>query len=54
MKYCFDLDETICATPSSRNYNDAIPYNRVIQKLMNCMIKEMKLLYLQLGDRLLE
>lgn len=33
MKYCFDLDETICATPSSRNYNDAIPYNRVIQKI---------------------
>ena len=33
MKYCFDLDETICATPSSRNYNDAIPYNGVIQKI---------------------
>ena len=33
MKYCFDLDETICATPSSRKYNDAIPYIRVIQKI---------------------
>ena len=29
MKYCFDLDETICATPSSRNYNDAIGIMKV-------------------------
>jgi len=33
MKYCFDLDETICATPSSRKYDDAVPYIRVIQKI---------------------
>ena len=33
MKYCFDLDETICATPSSRSYYDAVPYVRVIQKI---------------------
>ena len=33
MKYCFDLDETICATPSSRKYDDAVPYIKVIQKI---------------------
>ena len=33
MKYCFDLDETICATPSSRKYSEAVPYNSVIQKI---------------------
>ena len=33
MRYCFDLDETICATPSSRKYDDAVPYIRVIQKI---------------------
>jgi glycerol-3-phosphate cytidylyltransferase len=30
MKYCFDLDETICLTPSSRIYSEAIPYDKVI------------------------
>jgi glycerol-3-phosphate cytidylyltransferase len=30
MKYCFDLDETICLAPSNRNYFEAIPYIKVI------------------------
>lgn len=30
MKYCFDLDETICLTPTNRNYFEAIPYIKVI------------------------
>jgi glycerol-3-phosphate cytidylyltransferase len=33
MKYCFDLDETICATPSSRKYDEAVPYNKVIERI---------------------
>jgi glycerol-3-phosphate cytidylyltransferase len=33
MNYCFDLDETICATPSSRKYDEAVPYHKVIQKI---------------------
>lgn len=33
MRYCFDLDETICATPSSRNYASAVPYYKVIKKI---------------------
>jgi glycerol-3-phosphate cytidylyltransferase len=33
MKYCFDLDETICLTPSSRNYMEAVPYLKVINKI---------------------
>jgi glycerol-3-phosphate cytidylyltransferase len=33
MKYCFDLDETICATPSSRKYQEAIPYYPVIRRI---------------------
>jgi len=33
MRYCFDLDETICATPSSRNYAHAVPYLQVIAKI---------------------
>jgi cytidyltransferase-like protein len=33
MRYCFDLDETICATPSSRNYAEAIPYYKMIDKI---------------------
>lgn len=33
MKYCFDLDETICATPSSRKYDEAVPYQKVIQRI---------------------
>lgn len=33
MHYCFDLDETICATPSSRIYREAIPYSKVIDKI---------------------
>ena len=33
MKYCFDLDETVCATPSSRIYEDAIPYNKVVSAI---------------------
>ena len=33
MKYCFDLDETLCATPSSRKYADAVPYYSVIQRV---------------------
>lgn len=33
MKYCFDLDETICLTPTNRNYSEAIPYYKVIKKI---------------------
>tara|TARA_R110000868_G_scaffold81820_7_gene231414 strand:+ start:3453 stop:3764 length:312 start_codon:yes stop_codon:yes gene_type:complete len=33
MKYCFDLDETLCATPSSRKYDDAVPYYPVIDRV---------------------
>ena len=33
MKYCFDLDETICATPSSRKYDEAVPYQQVIERI---------------------
>jgi len=33
MKYCFDLDETICATPSSRKYEEAVPYHKVVNKI---------------------
>lgn len=33
MKYCFDLDETICLTPSNRNYSEAIPYYKVIDQI---------------------
>jgi glycerol-3-phosphate cytidylyltransferase len=33
MKYCFDLDETICLTPSDRNYFEAIPYIKVINTI---------------------
>lgn len=33
MKYCFDLDETICATPSSRKYAEAVPYQKMVDKI---------------------
>lgn len=33
MKYCFDLDETICLTPSDRQYRNAIPYVPVIDRI---------------------
>ena len=33
MKYCFDLDETICLTPKNRNYSEAVPYYKVIKKI---------------------
>lgn len=32
MKYCFDLDETICLTPS-RDYSKSIPYAKVIDRV---------------------
>jgi len=28
--YCFDLDNTLCATPSSKKYEEAIPFKHVI------------------------
>lgn len=31
MRYCFDLDETLCATPRSRIYADAVPYPKMIE-----------------------
>ncbi len=31
MRYCFDLDETLCVTPRSRIYADAVPYSKMIQ-----------------------
>ncbi len=33
IKYCFDLDETICLTPSSRKYEEAVPLYPVIHKI---------------------
>lgn len=33
MTYCFDLDNTICATPSSKNYEECVPYRTVINKI---------------------
>ena len=33
MKYCFDLDETICLTPSDRQYKNAIPYTPVVERI---------------------
>ena len=30
---CFDLDNTICATPSSKNYEESVPYRPVINKI---------------------
>jgi glycerol-3-phosphate cytidylyltransferase len=33
MRYCFDLDETLCATPSTRIYADAVPYLKMIEHL---------------------
>jgi len=35
MIYCFDLDNTICATPSSKNYEESVPYQPVIKKINN-------------------
>jgi glycerol-3-phosphate cytidylyltransferase len=31
MRYCFDLDETLCVTPRSRIYADAVPYFKMIK-----------------------
>jgi len=33
MIYCFDLDNTICATSSSKNYEESVPYRPVINKI---------------------
>jgi len=33
MIYCFDLDNTICATPSSKKYEESVPYRPVINKI---------------------
>jgi len=33
MIYCFDLDNTICATPFSKNYEGSVPYQVVIDKI---------------------
>jgi glycerol-3-phosphate cytidylyltransferase len=33
MKYCFDLDGTICATPTSRAYSDAVPYLKIVNRI---------------------
>lgn len=30
MKYCFDLDETLCLTPKSRDYSKAVPLHKMI------------------------
>jgi glycerol-3-phosphate cytidylyltransferase len=30
MVYCFDLDNTLCATPSSKKYDESVPYWSVI------------------------
>ena len=31
MTYCFDLDNTLCATPNSKLYKEAVPYLSVIE-----------------------
>ena len=33
MIYCFDLDNTICATPASKKYIEAVPYWSVIKHI---------------------
>ena len=33
MVYCFDLDNTLCATPSSKKYSEAVPYWSVINHI---------------------
>jgi len=33
MHYCFDLDGTICATPSPKRYSEAVPYIDVVDKI---------------------
>jgi len=35
MKYCFDLDETICITPATRNYSESLPHIDVVNKINN-------------------
>ena len=30
MIYCFDLDNTICATPASKIYSESIPYRQIV------------------------
>jgi len=39
MIYCFDLDNTICATPASKKYAEAVPYRSVIEHI-NLLYKE--------------
>jgi len=33
MRYYFDLDETLCLTPASRDYSEAVPLLKVIQRV---------------------
>lgn len=33
MHYCFDLDETLCLTPNSRNYAEATPIHKMIDEV---------------------
>jgi|TARA_Y100000310_G_scaffold295509_1_gene326926 glycerol-3-phosphate cytidylyltransferase len=39
MVYCFDLDNTLCATPSSKKYHEAVPYHSVIHHV-NSLYKQ--------------
>ena len=39
MIYCFDLDNTLCATPDSRKYKDAAPYFKAI-KYVNSLFED--------------
>ncbi len=39
MIYCFDLDNTLCATPDSRKYEDAAPYFKAI-KYVNSLFED--------------
>jgi len=35
MIYCFDIDDTICASPPSKNYEDGIPFRGAISRINN-------------------
>ena len=39
MTYCFDLDNTLCATPNSKAYKEAVPYLSVID-YVNSLFEE--------------
>ena len=39
MIYCFDLDNTICATPAYKLYSESIPHPKVIKYINGLKLK---------------